>query len=89
MNLCQNVCHYEQKENSKVGRVGSKTRLLGKIREKSCVHSRSQSFGLICMKLCPNACHQKSRTNLKLGYVGSKSRSLDQILKKRFYTLIF
>ena len=65
--------------NLKVGHVGSNTRSLGLILERSCVHSRKHSFDPIC-----NFVTIKSWTNLKLCHVGSKSRPLDQILAKPF-----
>ena len=37
-----------------LGHVGSKTRLLGQIIEKPCVHSRGHSFDPKVMKLCQN-----------------------------------
>ena len=39
----------------KLGHVGSKTRSLGQILEKPCVHSRGYSFDLKFMKLNQNA----------------------------------
>ena len=39
-----------------MGHVESKTRLLGQILEKSCVHSRGHIFGQIIMKLGQNVC---------------------------------
>ena len=36
----------------KLGYVGSKTRSLGQILEKTCVHSRENRFDHKCMKLC-------------------------------------
>ena len=83
MNLHQNVCHHEKRTNLKVGHVGSETRSLGQIFEKSCILLSRHSFDPICIKLCQNVVAIKSRTNLKLGHVRSKSRSLDQILKKK------
>ena len=41
----------------KLGHVGSKTRSLGQILEKPCVHSRGHSFDLKVMKLCQNVNH--------------------------------
>ena len=38
----------------KLGYVGSKTRSLGQILEKPCVHSRRHSFDPSFMKLCQN-----------------------------------
>ena len=62
----------------KLGHVGSKTRSLGQILEKPCVHSRCLIFSQILVKFGLNIC----RMSLKLGYVGSKTRSLGQILEK-------
>ena len=42
----------------KLGHVGSKTRSLGQILEKPCVHSRGHSFYLKFRKLGHNANHQ-------------------------------
>ena len=39
----------------KLGHVGSKTRLIGQILEKPCVHSRGHSFDSKVMKLYHNA----------------------------------
>ena len=71
------------RSSSKLGHVGSKTRSLGQILEKPCVHSRGHSFDHKFMKVCQNVIIIISRLNLKLGHVGSKTRSLGQILKKR------
>ena len=65
------------RSGSKLGHVGSKTRLLGQISEKACVHSRGHSFDLKFTKLKILI----FRSSLKLGHVGSKTRSLDQILE--------
>ena len=54
-NLCQNVCHHENKENLNVGHVGSKITSFDQTLKK-CVHSVRQSFDPICMKLCQNVC---------------------------------
>ena len=66
----------------KLGHVGSKTRSLGQILEKTSVHSRGHSFDL---KL-PNCIRMLmiiiSRSSLKKGHVRSKTRSLGQILEK-------
>ena len=45
--------------NLKMGHVGSKTRSLGQILEKSCVCTRDQVFGLILMKLDQSVCRDK------------------------------
>ena len=42
------------RSSSKPGRVRSKTRSLGQILEKPCVHSRVHSFVSNVMKLCQN-----------------------------------
>ena len=55
MKLCQNVNSHECKSSTKLGHVGSNTRLLGQIMIKiTCVHSRGHSFDQKCMKLCQN-----------------------------------
>ena len=41
----------------KVGHVGSKTRSLGQILEKPCVHSRGPRFDHKFMKICQNVNH--------------------------------
>ena len=43
------------RSSSKLGHVGSKTRSLGQILEKPCVHSRGHSFDSKFMKLNQNA----------------------------------
>ena len=43
------------RSSSKLGHVGSKTRSLGQILEKPCVHSRGHSFDSKFMKLYQNA----------------------------------
>ena len=63
----------------KLGHVGSKTRSLGQILEKPCVHSKGHRFDHKFMKLCQNVNHCKSRSDLKVGHVGSKTRLLGQI----------
>ena len=68
--------------SSKLGHVGSKTRSLGQILEKPCVHSRGHSFDSKFMKLIRMLMIIISRSNSKLGHVGSKTRSLGQILEK-------
>ena len=62
--------------------VGSKTRSLGQILAKPCVHSRGHIFSLILMNLGQTVSLMKSGTSLKMGHVGSKTRSLGQILEK-------
>ena len=43
------------RSNSKLDRVGSNTRSLGQILEKSCVHSKGHNFDSKFMKLYQNA----------------------------------
>ena len=45
------------RSSSKLGHVGSKTRLLGQILEKPCVHSKEHSFDPKFMKVCQNVNH--------------------------------
>ena len=74
------------RSSSKLGHVGSKTRSLGQILEKTSVHSRGHSFDLkftyffIRMLMIII-----SRSALKLGHVGFKTRSN---LRKTLYTLL-
>ena len=70
------------RSSSKLGHVGSKTRSLGQILEKPCVHSKRHSFDPQFMKLCQIVIIIISRSSLKLGHVGSKTRSPGQILEK-------
>ena len=50
-----------------MGYVGAKTRLLGQILEKPCVHSRGQILSPIIMKLSQNVCHDKISDNFENG----------------------
>ena len=52
---------------SKLGHVGSKTRSLGQILEKHCVHSRGHSFDSKFMKLYQNAGDHNIKVNLETG----------------------
>ena len=45
------------RSSSKLGHVGSKTRSLGQILEKHCVHSKEHSFDPKFMKVCQNVNH--------------------------------
>ena len=64
-----------------MGHVWSKTRSLGQILEKYCVHSVGQIFQSDYHENW-SECLMKSRTSSKMGHVGSKTRSLGQILEK-------
>ena len=66
----------------KLGHVRSKTRSLGQILEKPCVHSRGHSFDSKVMYFVRMLIIIISRSSLKLGHGGSKTRSLGQILEK-------
>ena len=44
----------------KLGHVGSKTRSLGQILEKACVHSRGHSFDSKVMELCQDVNHHNN-----------------------------
>ena len=70
------------RSSSKLGHVGSKSRTLGQILEKPCVHSNRHSFDPKFMKLVRMLIMIISRSGLKLDHVGSKTRSLGQILEK-------
>ena len=67
MNICQNVCHHEEKTDLKVGHVGSETRSLGQILEKSCVLFSRHSSDPICMKLCLIVWHHEMSDKIETG----------------------
>ena len=75
------------RSSSKQDHVGSKTRSLGQILEKPCVHSKRHSFDPKFMKLCQTLNHHNRKVNLKMGQVGSKTRSLGQISEKPLCTI--
>ena len=68
----------------KVGHIGSETRSLGLILEKSYVFSCWHSFESVCMKLCQNVWHHAMSDKIETGQVRSKSSSFDQIIEKLF-----
>ena len=70
------------RSNSKLGHVGSKTRSLGQILEKHCVHSKRHSFDAKFMKFVRLLIIIISRSGLKLGHIRSKTRLLGQTLEK-------
>ena len=45
------------RSSSKLGHDGSKTRSLGQVLEKPCVHSRGHNFDHKFMKVCQNVNH--------------------------------
>ena len=67
MNLCQNVCRHEKRTDLKVDHVGSETRPLGHILEKSYVLSSRHSFDPVCMKLCQNVWHHEMLDEIETG----------------------
>ena len=72
----------KSRTSMKLGHVGSKSRLLGRIFEKPCVCSRATFSVQYSCNLIRMFALRKSRTRLKLGHVGSKTRSLGQMLEK-------
>ena len=64
-----------------MGHVGSKTRSLGQILEKLCVHCRDQIFSLMLMKLGQSFCLDEILYMFEMGHVESKNRSLGQIIE--------
>ena len=55
------------RSSSKMGHVGSKTRWLGQILEKRCVHSKDNSFDPKFMKLCQNVNHHNIYVKFETG----------------------
>ena len=51
----------------KVGHVGSETRSLGQILEKSCLLSSRHTFDSICLKLCQNVCYHETMDKFETG----------------------
>ena len=62
----------------KMCHFGSKTRSLGQILEKPCVHARGHIFSPILVKLGQTFCLDESWTSLEMGDVWSKTKSLGQ-----------
>ena len=54
----------------KLGHVGSKTRSLGQILEKPCVHSRGHSFDPKFMKVCLIVSHHNILVKFETGSCG-------------------
>ena len=67
MNICQNVCHHEERTDLKVGHVGSETRSLGQMLEKSCILSSRLSFDPMCMKISQNVWHHELSDKIETG----------------------
>ena len=55
------------RSRQKLGHVGSKTRSLGQILEKPCVHSRGHSFDSKFMKHYQNANDHKNKVKFESG----------------------
>ena len=55
------------RSSSKVGHDGSKTRSLGQILEKPCVHSKRHSFDPEFMKLCQIVTHYNILVRFETG----------------------
>ena len=53
-NLPRMIILTKSRLTSNMGHVGSKTRSVGQLKEKSCEHSRGHSFGPIIIKLAQN-----------------------------------
>ena len=70
------------RSSSKLGHVGSKTRFLDQILEKTCVHSERHSLIQTSLNFVSMFIIIISRSGSKLGQVSSKTRSLGQILEK-------
>ena len=62
--------------------VRSKTRSLGQILEKACVHPRGHIYSPIIIKLGHNVCLGKILDAFENGSCMSKTRALGQILEK-------
>ena len=72
----------QSRSRSKLGHVGPKTRSLGQILYKLCVHSSVHSLEQKSLKLSQNVNSYKSKSSSKLGHVGLKTRLLGQIMKQ-------
>ena len=84
MKLCQNVKYHKFKSSSKLDHVGSKSRSLGQIIKKLCVHSKGHRFGQKFMKLYQNVNSYKSKAHLdalKHRTCGSADSSISQFLQ--------
>ena len=66
----------------KLGHVGSKTKSLGQILEKTSVYSRGHRFDHKFINYVRMLIIIMSRSSLKLGHVGSKTRLLGHFLEK-------
>ena len=73
--------------SSKMGKVRSKTRSLGQIIVKSCIHSRSHIFSPIFLKLAQNVCLNNILDEFENGSSQTKSRSLGHINGKPCFSL--
>ena len=55
-NLVDMIVYIKSRSSLNMGHVGSKTRSVGQIKEKPCLHSRSHIYDPIFMKLNQNVC---------------------------------
>ena len=67
MNICQNICHHENRTDLKVGPVGSETRSLSQLLEKSCVLFSRHSFDPMCKKISENVWHHEMLDEIETG----------------------
>ena len=67
MKFGQKVWHNEVSNEFEMGHVRSKSRSLGKIVEKPCVHSEGPIFNLITMKLSQNVCDDETTDECENG----------------------
>ena len=58
--------------SSNMGGVGSKSRSLGQILEKSCLHSKGHIFSAIFLKLAQNVCLDNISVKFDHGWGGVK-----------------
>ena len=70
--------------SSIMGGMGSKSRSIGQILVKSCLHCSGHIFAPIFLGLALNVCLMISQSSAIMGGIESKSRSLGQILEKSY-----
>ena len=73
--------------NLKMGHVGSRTKSLGQIVEKTCVCSRGLIYCLILMKLGLNVCRDEISYELEVGSYVVRNKVTRSNHKKTLYTL--
>ena len=65
-----------------MGGMGSKSRSLGQILVKSCLHSLGHIFGSVFLRVAQNVCLEDISIRFDHGWDGVKSRTLGQIFVK-------